>query len=165
MAYSIPWDEADPPGATTPADTIDTELQELKVSIRERIEDVIPDWSNDAVDPKTISTTTSSYSVYNADTGVEASNSVDKEVLFLLVTGTTDASGNLQIDFTNLTGSLTNTDWSLFGSFVVDKNVVIDSSVNLGSNITGYVVRNRIDGSALPSFLVGGAQLILLKTT
>lgn len=51
---SVPWDEASPSGATTPADTIDTELQNLKISIRERLEDLIPDWSDDTVCPKVL---------------------------------------------------------------------------------------------------------------
>jgi len=52
MAYSIAWDETSPDGSTTPANQIDTELQNIKVSVRERLEDVFPDWDNDAVDPK-----------------------------------------------------------------------------------------------------------------
>ncbi len=53
MAYSVAWDESDPAGSV-PANTIDTEIQETKIAIRERIEQVIPDWSDDLVDPKTI---------------------------------------------------------------------------------------------------------------
>lgn len=54
MAYSIAWAEGSPPGGSTPADTIDTELQNLKISIRERLEQIIPDWADDDVDPKTL---------------------------------------------------------------------------------------------------------------
>lgn len=53
MAYTVPWDEGSPIGASTPANTIDTELQNLKISMRERLEDLINDWANDLVDPKT----------------------------------------------------------------------------------------------------------------
>jgi hypothetical protein len=56
MVYNIAWDEAQPDGSEA-ANTLDTEIQELKESIRERIEDIIPDWANDAVDPKVLSTT------------------------------------------------------------------------------------------------------------
>jgi hypothetical protein len=63
MAYTIPWDEASPDGAITPAADIDVELQNLKTSIRERIEDVIPDWANDGVDPKTIPLVDSQYCI------------------------------------------------------------------------------------------------------
>lgn len=51
MAYNISWDESQPDGSEN-ANTIDTEIQELKESIRERMEDLFPDWSDDGVDPK-----------------------------------------------------------------------------------------------------------------
>lgn len=53
MAYNIPWNESSPPGSAD-ADTLETEIQNLKESIRERIEDVVSDWANDAVDPKSL---------------------------------------------------------------------------------------------------------------
>lgn len=52
MAYQIDWDENSPDGATTLASTIDSELQDLKTSIRERLEDIIDDWQDDGTDPK-----------------------------------------------------------------------------------------------------------------
>lgn len=54
MVYAIAWDEATPVGATTSASDIDLELQNLKISIRERLDDLIGtgNWANDAVDPK-----------------------------------------------------------------------------------------------------------------
>ncbi len=52
MAYGVPWTEGAPVGASTPADTIDTELQNLKISIRERLEDLIDEWTVDGTDPK-----------------------------------------------------------------------------------------------------------------
>ena len=54
MAYVIPWDEASPDGAITPAAYIDVELQDLKTSVAERLEDVIPGWRDDLVDPKVL---------------------------------------------------------------------------------------------------------------
>jgi len=54
MAYVIPWDEASPDGAITPAADIDVELQDLKTSVAERLEQVIPGWRDDLVDPKVI---------------------------------------------------------------------------------------------------------------
>ena len=54
MAYTVPWDEASPDGAITPAADIDVELQNLKTSVAERLEDVIPDWRDDLVDPKVL---------------------------------------------------------------------------------------------------------------
>ena len=53
-AYSVAWNEAAPVGSTTDASTIDTELQNVKVSIRERLEDVVNDWTDNTVDPKTL---------------------------------------------------------------------------------------------------------------
>lgn len=54
MAYSIAWNEAAPIGGSTSASTIDTELQNLKISVRERLEDAFPTWSTDGTDPKTL---------------------------------------------------------------------------------------------------------------
>ena len=54
MAYAIAWNEAAPVGASVNASTIDTELQNLKKSVRERIEQVIPSWDTDGTDPKII---------------------------------------------------------------------------------------------------------------
>lgn len=71
MAYNIPWDESAPDGSITAAADIDVIIQQLKESIRERLEDVIPDWANDGVDPKTIPLASiigvDSYIVFNAD--------------------------------------------------------------------------------------------------
>ena len=58
MAYAIAWNEATPVGASVNASTIDTELQNLKKSIRERMNDVLAggsggtDWETDATNPK-----------------------------------------------------------------------------------------------------------------
>lgn len=59
MPYSIPWDETEPVGAVTPAADIDEELQELKVSIRERMNDIVGagNWEDDLVDPKVVTLT------------------------------------------------------------------------------------------------------------
>jgi len=54
MAYSVSWNEATPVGASTAASTLDTEIQDLKKSVRERIEQVIPTWDADGTDPKVI---------------------------------------------------------------------------------------------------------------
>lgn len=51
MVYSNSWDEAAPPG-TDLANTLDTIIQNKMIDIRQRIEQVIPDWADDAVDPK-----------------------------------------------------------------------------------------------------------------
>jgi hypothetical protein len=53
MVYNIAWDETQPDGSEA-ANTLDTEIQELKESIRERLEDVIDDWTVDGTDPKTL---------------------------------------------------------------------------------------------------------------
>lgn len=52
MAYSVSWDEGVPVGATTPAADIDTEIQKVKTSLRERLEQVMPDFDSDVLDPK-----------------------------------------------------------------------------------------------------------------
>jgi len=58
MVYSIAWNESTPVGASTNANTIDTELQNLKTSIRERMNDVLSnDWENDGDEPKLLDIT------------------------------------------------------------------------------------------------------------
>ena len=55
MAYSISWDESSPAGASTQAATIDTEIQQLKQSVRERMNDILDSstaWETDADNPK-----------------------------------------------------------------------------------------------------------------
>lgn len=55
MVYSIAWNEASPVGSATNANTIDTELQDLKKSIRERMNQLLDSstlWETDAQDPK-----------------------------------------------------------------------------------------------------------------
>ena len=53
MAYSIVWNEAAPIGATVTAATLDTELQNLKKSIRERMNQLTSTaWETDGDDPK-----------------------------------------------------------------------------------------------------------------
>lgn len=53
MAYSESWDEAAPPGSSNAA-TIDTIIQLVKTALRERLEQVIPDFGDDLIDPKRI---------------------------------------------------------------------------------------------------------------
>ena len=52
MAYTKTWDESQPDGSEN-ANTIDTEIQDVKFSMRERLEDLFPRWSDDSEDPKT----------------------------------------------------------------------------------------------------------------
>jgi len=52
MAYSVDWDETAPDGASVLASDIDIHIQNDKVATRERLEDMFPDWANDAIDPK-----------------------------------------------------------------------------------------------------------------
>jgi hypothetical protein len=55
MAYSIAWNEATPVGASTNVSDVDAELQNLKISIRERMNNVMSTaWETDASDPKTL---------------------------------------------------------------------------------------------------------------
>lgn len=59
MVYSVLWDNATPIGATTAAADLDTELQNLKISIQERMDDLIGagNWANNAVEPKILTVT------------------------------------------------------------------------------------------------------------
>lgn len=54
MAWSVNWDETSPDGDTVLASAIDTELQNLKVSVRERLEEFIDDWEDNGVEPKVL---------------------------------------------------------------------------------------------------------------
>ncbi|MEE8113333.1 MAG: hypothetical protein V3T23_03155 [Nitrososphaerales archaeon] len=58
MVYSIVWDNTTPVGSSTNANTIDTELQNLKTSIQERMNNLTKNtWETDANDPKTLDPT------------------------------------------------------------------------------------------------------------
>lgn len=46
MPYTNTWDESSPDGSEN-ANTIDTEFQQLKLDIRERMNDLVDDWAND----------------------------------------------------------------------------------------------------------------------
>lgn len=53
MAYTKGWDESAPSG-NLPANQLDTALQETKTALRERLEQIIPHFANDAFDPKRV---------------------------------------------------------------------------------------------------------------
>ena len=53
MAYAVAWNEATPVGASVDADTLDTEVQNLKKSVRERMNDLLDSstaWETDGDD-------------------------------------------------------------------------------------------------------------------
>ena len=53
MVYVIAWNEAAPVGSSVNAATIDTELQNLKKSVRERMNDILSNaWETDGDNPK-----------------------------------------------------------------------------------------------------------------
>ena len=53
MAYTVAWNEAAPIGASVTAATLDTELQNLKKSVRERMNQLTSTaWETDGDDPK-----------------------------------------------------------------------------------------------------------------
>ncbi len=180
MAYSIPWDEAGPSGATTPADTIDTELQNLKISIRERIESIICDWSDDSVDPKVLCPSDSvsdvlgtafTYISHNSDTGTDIEVTSTAGPLYLRVGGTTDTNSDLSVDFTKINaGIYLLAEWTLFSGrgFKVDLGQY-DSRAPLyvhSYNETGEVVRMHIvkeggDGTVAGDFI--SMSLIMVK--
>ena len=52
MAYSKSWDETQPDGSEA-ANTIDSEIQDHKIAVRERMNDILSNaWETDASDPK-----------------------------------------------------------------------------------------------------------------
>ena len=176
MAYSIPWDEAGPSGATTPADTIDTELQNLKISIRERIESVICDWSDDSVDPKvlcasddisTVLETSFTYISHNTDTDTDVVVKAVGAPVFLRVSGTTDGNTTLVIDFTQVNGGIyLMAEWSYFtekffgtdGSAIVP--LYVDSSVENGEALLLRLVKEGGDGGFENKFVTGNIILV-----
>lgn len=48
MPYSTPWDEASPPGSAL-ANTLDTIIQNVKRDIRERMSDIVADFTTDPI--------------------------------------------------------------------------------------------------------------------
>ena len=58
MAYAIAWNEAAPVGASVNASTIDTEFQNFKKSVRERMNDILSNlWETDGNNPKLLDPT------------------------------------------------------------------------------------------------------------
>ena len=56
-AYTVAWNEATPAGSSTNANTIDTEFHNLKISIRERMDNILHssgDWGTDGEEPKLV---------------------------------------------------------------------------------------------------------------
>jgi hypothetical protein len=57
-AYLIAWNETHPVGSAVAANTLDTELQNLKKSVRQRMDDILSnDWADDSHQPKTLDPT------------------------------------------------------------------------------------------------------------
>ncbi|MCP4902611.1 MAG: hypothetical protein GY906_37075 [bacterium] len=77
MAYSIGWNEAQPDGAVVDAKDLDLEIRNLKIAMRERLEQVIFEWSTDATDPKVLVAGSARVNVSTTDPGVPGG--VDRE--------------------------------------------------------------------------------------
>lgn len=67
MPFGQAWNEAQPDGDTTLRSDVDTVIQNLKVAIRERLDQVITSFGNDLVDPKKL--ISSSVSLNRAEVG------------------------------------------------------------------------------------------------
>ena len=94
MAYSIAWNESSPAGSSTNANTLDTELQDQKKAVRERMNDILHSstaWETDAHDPKLLDraaiagTPSVAQVTHNSDqsltTGVALTLAFDTEIL------------------------------------------------------------------------------------
>ena len=135
MAYGVAWNEAAPIGATTPAADIDTELQNLKISIRERMDNLIGsgNWANDAVDPKVV------------QTQYFAGRSVITKVL---------AAADVKLD--NISTSATSGDFTNSGDEVIITNAgeyAFVASLNVGTLDTNPIVVMQLQ-------LIGGGTVV-----
>lgn len=166
MPYVVAWDEAAPSGATVDAATLDTEIQNFKIAVRERMDQLLSNqWGVDGDDPKLISKIIGSYSAYNVDTTTETANVAEPEVMILEISGTTDANGELVVDFDNLTGTPTASEWQLIAALSYSKSTRVDNVVlDAPNNELGFRVVRISDGSIVPSFLTSGVTAILVKT-
>lgn len=98
MAYTRAWNEATPAG-TLPADQIDTAIQDDKIAVRERLEQVIPDFGNDLIDPKVLAAGSARISV-GTEAARPANPTLDGEVYFATDTETLSiGSGGAWIDY------------------------------------------------------------------
>ena len=123
---SVPWDEASPSGATTPADTIDTELQNLKISIRERLEDIIPGWSDDTICPKVLGgkgiaglfggkrATFSASGDGNVDAVFEAATDII-DIYYIRVDANLGADPTIAVDLLDIDATITGTSLAIIG--------------------------------------------------
>lgn len=173
MAFGIPWDEAAPSGATTPADTIDTELQNLKISIRERIEAVICDWADDSVDPKVLCgpdvsdvlETSFTYIEHRTDTGTDVAVRSVAGPVFLNVSGTTNSNSQLDIDFTQINGGIYLLgEWSYFTEkFFGSSGTVplyVETSAEAGEVLLLKLVKEGGDGGWENQFVTGNLIMV-----
>ena len=55
MAYSVAWNEAAPIGSAVSASSLDTEIHNFKIAVRERMNNILSNaWETDGSDPKTL---------------------------------------------------------------------------------------------------------------
>ncbi len=177
MAYGIPWDEAGPSGATTPADTIDTELQNLKISIRERIEDVICDWADDSVNPKVLCPSDSVSDVletsftfihHNADTGTDIAVRTTSAPVYFTFSGTTNSASQFDVDFSQINGGIYKlAEWSLmtekfFGSPLTE-TLYVQHFDEVGEVMRLHLVKEGGDGE-YNNGLVTGFVIMVKKS-
>jgi len=155
---SVPWDEASPSGATTPADTLDTELQNLKISIRERLEDLIPGWSDDAICPKVLDPDIIKTSLetrwinFDADAGTTLNDRDVPLAVYLTVHGTSDGFGLIKMDLSKLgtPGDFNGAEWSVQTVFNPFENLEIEKIGETG-DIVDFLLADST-GVTLTSF-------------
>jgi hypothetical protein len=166
MAYTIAWNESAPLGSVA-ANTIETEFQNLKISIRERMNQILAnDWDDDLDDPKVVSKVAGTYHKYNVATATETDTETDPTVMFLEIGGTTDANGFLVVDMDNLTGTFVAGEWLLFAALSYSKHTRVDVfSVDVPTNSISFRVVRLTDGTPLVSVVTQGITVVLVKTS
>lgn len=114
MTYAQAWSDVLPDGSEAASD-IDLIFRDLKIAIEERMDDLVGagNWEDDSIQPKTVAASGSggtgivtAYYDDSAGAGSKVTREVgDGSTLFVRLSGTTDASGQLTLDLTEFTSS------------------------------------------------------------
>ena len=112
MAYTDSWNESLPDGSED-SGTLDTIIQGLKRSIRERLEDFFPDWDDDGVDPKVPL-------VDRASVSLSADETITTGLITAIPWDTEDVDTNELVD---IAGSPTRITMTRAGFYIVTANI------------------------------------------
>ena len=153
MAYNFPWDEDAPDGATTKANTIDTIIQDLKKSIKERMAGLLhadTGWEDDTADPKRLKYSAIKDPPSSTSTRIallrRTSSAVQRASNMMLGFNVAPAFDSIAQDIGSMTVTGTRITVDTAGFYLIDSSI---------SGIAGRVRRTTGDWRIKGNFCVG----------